>query len=147
MVSASFLLCYGAGVGRLQVGVKSVRLPYKKALERPFFTASLVTEVGALLESHDSLPGTYDRGSQMVHLDVAVDLTTVVNDVPESAPRKVLILAQSGQEPCAVSIRLMTAARLRSDITVFSPCFPSRNRGNMSESVIGTSLTSSLAGW
>ena len=36
-----------AGVGRLQVGVKRVRLPYKKPLERPYFTASLVSENGA----------------------------------------------------------------------------------------------------
>ena len=39
-----------AGVGRLQVGVKRVQLPYKKPLERPYFTASLVSENGAFLQ-------------------------------------------------------------------------------------------------
>ena len=29
------------------MGVKRVRLPYKKPLERPYFTASLVSENGA----------------------------------------------------------------------------------------------------
>ena len=95
----------GTGVGRLQIGVKAVRLPYKKALERPFFTASLVSENGAVLESHDSLPGTYDRGSQMVQLNVAVDLTTVVTDVPERAPRKPCSVPSSIpllRKPCSV---------------------------------------------
>jgi len=36
-----------------------------------------------VLEQHDSLPGAFDRGSQMVDLDVAVDLTTPVAQIPE----------------------------------------------------------------
>ena len=72
-------------MGRLQIGVKRVQLAsYKKPLEKPFFTASLVSEIGAVLEHHDSLPGSYDRGSQVVSLDVAVDLNTTVTQIPES---------------------------------------------------------------
>jgi len=37
-----------------------------------------------VLEQHDSLPGNFERGSQMVALDVAVDLTTPVAQIPES---------------------------------------------------------------
>ena len=113
----------------MQVGVKRVRLPYKKPLERPYFTASLVSENGAVLEQHDSLPGSYDRGSQMVALDVAVDLTTPVTQIPEREHCPPLdkwsCLFHGGSSHCAWS-DASVAVPVRSSKRSPSPQIPSR---------------------
>ena len=73
-----------AGDSKLTIGITAARMKYTGVMERPFFTVSLRTQRGQLIEpAHNTLPALWDAKNNVLKAGDVLALSTPVRSLPD----------------------------------------------------------------
>ena len=73
-----------AGDSKLTIGITAARMKYAGIMERPFFTVSLRTQRGQLIEpAHNTLPALWDAKNNVLKAGDVLALSTPVRSLPD----------------------------------------------------------------
>ena len=81
------------------VGVRRIRLQYKKALDLPFLVISLAHADGAVIEQSKTAAGVWDKANQVIVMDVTIELSTLVSAISPGEP-----FAVPHPKPCGIHL-------------------------------------------
>ena len=77
-----------AGDSKLTIGITAARMKYTGVMERPFFTVSLRTQRGQLIEpAHNTLPALWDAKNNVLKAGDVLALSTPVRSLPDGEGR------------------------------------------------------------
>ncbi len=77
-----------AGDSKLTIGITAARMKYTGIMERPFFTVSLRTQRGQLIEpAHNTLPALWDGKNNVLKAGDVLALSTPVRSLPDGECR------------------------------------------------------------
>ena len=98
-----------AGDSKLTIGITAARMKYTGVMERPFFTVSLRTQRGQLIEpAHNTLPALWDAKNNVLKAGDVLALSTPVRSLPDGE-RRVLAwhpsACMTGQSSCYFQLR------------------------------------------
>ena len=97
------------GDSKLTIGITAARMKYTGVMERPFFTVSLRTQRGQLIEpAHNTLPALWDAKNNVLKAGDVLALSTPVRSLPDGERRVLawhLSAWRAGQSSCYSQLR------------------------------------------
>ena len=106
-----------AGDSKLTIGITAARMKYTGVMERPFFTVSLRTQRGQLIEpAHNTLPALWDAKNNVLKAGDVLALSTPVRSLPDGelqGPGRAPVCLDDLPEQLLLSAQPHLAASLR----------------------------------